>query len=125
MSKFKQGDIVYDLAMGWTKVINDEYCSEYPIRVENKRTFIADGRYNNNEKLQTLLTVEEAAKMNIFLPKKKVQHTVKCFCNVLDDDSVWTYYSEGSAARVAKHNCNTFKFKHIAVPCEVKYEVEE
>lgn len=122
MSKFKVGQKVYDLANGWTKVeeIKDDNTYVHTIVTTERRTFSVEGLFDVHcNKLPTLLTIEEAAKMNIFPPKKKVVKEVKVWVNVYENFQC-SYFTKESAERNNEEQSNRI----ACVELKGSYEIE-
>lgn len=116
MSKFKVGDLVLRLSDGFSVILEGN--KEYPLCIKGT-TYTADGKRWHDDIYPSLLTLDEAAKLNYFPPNKKVKKTVTVYVNV---------YSEGvkyHATEVdAISNADTRAIA-VAVPCVGEYEVEE
>lgn len=73
MSKFKDGDIVFSPHSGFNKIIVDN-SPLYPVK-HGKFYYTSEGKMNSQDKYPMLLTLDEAAKLGYYPPKKKIKVT--------------------------------------------------
>lgn len=74
--KFKPGDLAWSPFNGFRVVASIDPRSVYVVS-HGSYDFTAEGKFRYSDIHTTLLTVEEAAKLGYFPPKKKVKKTIK------------------------------------------------
>jgi hypothetical protein len=98
--KFKDGEMAWSPFSGWGKVeIN--FADKRTYRVKHgpyHATYTNDGRRLVTDKHPTLLTVEQAAKLGYFPPKKKRKVEVKVWANVYPMDDYYAFHNSKEKA---------------------------
>lgn len=111
-AKFYVGQLVWCPSMGFCEIKKYNASNEYPYRfticpVEGKLTaiFTEDGKEFPQDKHPTLLTVEEAAKLGYFPPKKKVKKKISRWVNYYPtrDEAEGEYSGPEAAKAYADH----------------------
>lgn len=117
--EFKVGELAWSPFDGFL-TIEANYSSNkmYPL-IHGGEIYTINGRQNIEWKHPTLLTVEQAAKLGYFPPKKKIKV----------EKDVWITVSDNEVKRVfhLKENPDIISkiYKHKAVPAKLTYEIEE
>jgi hypothetical protein len=118
--KFKDGDWAWSPFSGWREariLFSDRL---YPI-YHGLDCFTTSGKLRMDDVSPSLFTVEEAAKLGHYPPKRKVKKEIKAWANVYKDNIIFGVYT---AREQALYSATSGP---IAVAVEVTgtYEVEE
>ena len=121
MSKFKVGDLAWSPSFGFGTITQHPYSSKYQL-AHGHLYYTPDGFFNMDDKFASLFTVEEAAKLGHYPPKKKVTKTIEIWRNIYHHDDVIRY--DDHVTNEAADN-NALRNRTACVKLTGTYEVEE
>jgi hypothetical protein len=121
MSKFKVGDLAWSPIDGFHIIIDGRLrnSDEYPLR-HGRHHYRLDGKRFDKDKYPSLLTVEEAAKLGYYPPKKKVKKTLHGWVSIYKDVAHKTIWESKEIA-----DAYADESRLACIEVNIEYEVEE
>lgn len=118
--EFEAGQMVYSLELGFFTLLGNN-SPEFPLKNENignYYVFTRKGQSYKSRNRRALLTLEEAAKLGLFPPKKKVKRLLECWINVYPKCFGAQYQTKEDADSFA--NPDRIDYIHIKHEIEVE-----
>lgn len=111
--EFKAGQMVYLIGYGFETLVKSDN-SDYPLLIPDSCLFNNKGYFQEGDPDRALLTLEEAAKLGLFPPKKKVKKIIEGWVNVYPYRFVGHYGTKEDADSCAvSSRIDCIQIKHV------------